>query len=106
MANNPLLAALQLGPARSGAAGKAASHWMNDVLWVALAGFAVFLVLALAAWWRFRRRKGGPTCARFSRRRRSRRERSGRKPPTLAEVGGLPPLRADAAKPSRPDAGQ
>jgi hypothetical protein len=79
---------------------------MNDMLWVVLAGTAVFLVLALAAWWRFRRRKGGSVHALSRRRRRFRRDRSERKTPTLSEVGGLPPLRTGPAKSSRPDAGQ
>jgi hypothetical protein len=90
---------------QSSSSGSASSLLMNDLFWVVAVGAAVFAVLLVGVWLHHRWQKR-PVPRAGARRRRSERVRSGRQNPALAELGGLPPGRADSSSQGKLDADQ
>ncbi len=100
---NEMFAALPQPPVpnRAGGSHSQVSNLLaGDVFWVVTTGLVIFLVLTLAVWLHYRRkarlRRGGQTSREHPRSRRREKHR----PITIAQSGGLPPLRSDPTPPS------
>lgn len=94
MACGPMLAALPEPPVPgNGSYSHLPGILGNDVFNVALIGAAIFLLLGGSVWLNHRLKRGRST---NHARKGGRRRRRGQRSPTLADVGGLPPMRNNA----------